>query len=285
MRRRDENVKIQNIDPWKIKVPKVRITSDFDPEILEMFQADIEKVGIQQPLLIAKSGEDYWVIDGLHRLQEAKQNGYKTVPCIVQEMDLKELQLRNLAVNLMRGKTKVSEEALVIRDLYENHGCEIEEITERTGISRERVEKLLKIGQCPHEVWQALDEGRIKVCHAYEISRLPDRDAQLRVLRLCEQYRPKCAEFKELIDETIRMIAEREVNEPGVAVEQPPKVPTAECHFCHGEFPVQQLSSPIMCMGCYGYLVAAIQEVVREREEKERQLREQAEQVIGGEKR
>jgi len=275
-------MEIQEIDPYKIQVPKVRITSDFDPEILEMFQADIEKTGIQQPLLVAKSGKNYWVIDGLHRLQEAKQNGYKTVPCIVQKMDLKDLQLRNLAVNLMRGKTKASEEALVIRDLYENHGCGIEEITERTGISRDRVERLLAIGGVPRDVWQALDEGRIRVCHAYEISRLPDRDTQLRVLALCLQYRPRCAEFKELVDETIKMIAERAAEESGVVVERPPEIPTAECHFCHGKFPVQQLSSPIMCMGCYGYLVAAVQEVVQSREAEEKKRQELAEQVMGG---
>lgn len=279
--RKTPGMKIQHIDPQKIRTPEVRITSDFDPEILEMFRSDVGKTGIQQPLIIAKSGEELYVIDGLHRLDEAKLRGFPTVPCIISEMDIRELQLRNLVLNRMRGKTKASEEVMMIRDLWENHNCGIEEIVERTGMKRERLEQLIAIGSAHHEVWEALDREEIKVCHSYQLSRLVDSSAQLRMLQVCRQYRMKCPDLKETVDETIRILAEHKENSTGEPAVAPPPIPSATCQFCHGEYPVQQLSSPIMCMSCYGYMVAAIQTTEKEIREEDNNKRQIAEEVLG----
>lgn len=276
-------MRVQYLDPHSIKIPKVRISSAFDDDIYAMFKDDIKKTGINQPLLIARQGEDLFVIDGLHRLDEAKLNGLKTVPCVVVEMTLKDMQLRNLVLNRLRGKTKASEEVNVIRDLSENHGCGIEEIVDKTGMKRDRVEQLLQIGGADPEVWAALDNEEIKVCHAFQLSRLVDRSAQLRMLRIVHQYRSSCANLKEYVDAALQIIGERRKEETGVEMVQPPPIPTGTCNICKGEYPVRELSAPVLCRSCFAILITAYDMARVEVEREAQKKRELVEEVVGGE--
>jgi len=276
-------MEVQYIDTNLIEVPEVRITSAFDDDILEMFKDDIKKTGINQPLIVAKEGEKFWVIDGYHRLQEAKLNNIPQVPCVVTEMTWKQIQMRNLVLNRLRGRTKASEEVLVIKDLIEKRGASIDEIVEKTGMKRDRIEMLLQISTAAHEVWESLDAGRIKVCHAYQISRLLDRAAQIRMLRIVEQYRLNCDTLKDSVDEALRIIEEQKKEEVKEAPVGPPPVPTAECAICHQEYPVRDLASPIICRNCFATLITAYESARQEREMQREALRKRAEYVVKGE--
>jgi len=250
-------LKVQDIDPKTLKVPPVRITSAFDEDVYKMFATDIEKVGVEQPLLVAKSGEDLWIVDGKNRRDQALLQGLPTVPCIVREMSLKDVQLRNLVTNRLRGRTKVTEEMAVVRDLYKVHAVTIEEIVEKTGMSRERVEDLLVISNVDLEVFEALDQGRIKLCHARQLARLTARDAQLRMLYQVLQFHMPCQTLKEAIDEALRMIAESEKGKGKQDPVAPPPPVGVECHICHGHFPPRQIASLLVCQVCYGIAVTS----------------------------
>ncbi len=276
-------MKVQYLDPNDLQVPAVRITSAFDDEIYAMFQGDIEKTGINQPLLVAKENETLWVIDGKNRRDQALLQGIKTVPCVVLEMTLKEIQLRNLVLNRLRGKTKASEEVMVIKDLSENHGCGIEEIVDKTGMKQERVEQLLRIGGADPEVWDALDNDQIKVCHAFQLSRLVDRSAQLRMLRMVLQYRLNCSDLKEGVDEALKIIAERKTEEEGIPAIAPPEIPTAACSLCKEKYPVRELAAPVLCRGCYAILITAYEEGRRQYEAELEKKRKVAEKIVGSE--
>jgi len=276
-------MKVQYLDPKDLKVPEVRITSAFDDEIYSMFKGDIEKTGINQPLLIAKENETLWVIDGKNRRDQALLQGIKSVPCVILEMTLKEMQLRNLVLNRLRGKTKASEEVAVIRDLSENHGCGIDEIVEKTGMKQERVEQLLLIGGADPEVWKALDSERIKVCHAYQLSRLVDASAQMRMLRVVLQYQLTCTFLKEEVDMALKIVAERKTKNDGVPAVAPPQIPTAACSVCHNEYPVRELAAPVLCKGCYATLIMSFEEGKKQYEAEQEKKRKIAEEVAGGE--
>ena len=263
--------KIQMLDPKVLKVPEVRITSVFEDEIYGMFADDIQKEGIDQPLLVAKDGENLWVIDGKNRRDQALLQGITKVPCLIREMSLKDLQLRNLVLNRLRGKTKASEEVLVIKDLYETHHCGIEEIVERTGMRRERVEMLLQIAGVDHEVWDALDKEEVKVCHAFELSRLVDRSAQIKMLRVCQQYKLPCKDLKAAVDEAIKIIGQRAREEGKNPVVAPPSMPVASCSCCHEDYPVRELSAPILCRNCYALLIGSYNEAVAEYERQQKE--------------
>jgi ParB/RepB/Spo0J family partition protein len=268
-----EKAKIEYVDPHNLKVPEVRITSEFEQEILEMFGDDIEKVGIEQPLLIARDNEILWVIDGKHRRDEALLKGIPKVPCVIRAMDLKNLQLRNLMSNRLRGKTKVSEEIKVLKDLFETHEVSIEELVTKTGMRRERVEQLLKVSTVHPDILKGLEDEKISLCAAYAVSALPDEESQLRMLAIIEQYNLKCSDVKEAVNDTIRIIAERNDTPIPPDVPLPPGNPEVQCQFCKEMVDVRDASSPIICRMCYGTVIGAILQAKKEiAEETERDV-------------
>ena len=256
-----EKLKIQNIDPRDIEIPAVRIDSAFDQDILEMFADDIKKTGIEQALIVGKSGDHLWVIDGLHRLQQALLNGFSTVPCIVRDMDLKQIQIRNLVSNRLRGKTKMSEEIKVVGDLYTNHGATIDEIVEKTGMRRDRLETMILITQAHPGILQALDEDQISFASATELIRFKDPKHQHSMLMSCIQYRPKASDLRTWVTEAIKQIEEQGTATAAAGPPPTPIVPTAPCACCQGEFPLMQLSGVPLCRSCHSLLIQAYDEV------------------------
>lgn len=263
-----ERRKIEYIDTSKIDVPSVRITSEFEPDIEEMFGNDIEREGIEQPLLVAKEGEQIWLIDGLHRLQQAKLKDIRKVPCVIREMDLTAIQMRNLMSNRLRGKTKVTEEIKLLKDLFENRGVSIEELVTKTVMRRERVEQLLKVSTVHPDILKALEDEKIALCTAYQLSQLPDEDSQQRMLMIVQQYNLKCCDVKDAVIETKRIIAEKNGTPLPPDVPLPIEDPKVQCHLCKEMVDVREASSPIICRECYGIIVTTILEAKKELEQK-----------------
>jgi ParB/RepB/Spo0J family partition protein len=274
--------RLEYIDPAKLEIPEVRITSVFDGDVHEMFAEDIKKQGIDQALLIAKDGEHYIVVDGKNRREEAMLKGIKKVPCLVRDMTMVDALLRNLVLNRLRGKTKASEEVLVIKELEKKHGYGIEKIVEKTGYTRDRVEMLMQIGGVTHEVWESLDEGKIPICAAFEISRLPDRSSQLRSLRIVEQFgHMSCKELKGHIDDVIEIMTSQK-EEAGVNPVPPPSIPAIECNICHGSFSVKDMTSLMICRNCYSVAVLGWEEAKKEYEQEKEKKAKIAAEIAGG---
>ena len=267
---KDESKAVEmDLDPKQIGIPAVRIDADFEEGTLQMLGDDISKNGIEQRLLIAECDGEYWVIDGRHRLEEALRIRLPTVPCTVRKMDLKGLQMRNLASNVLKGKTKVSEEIRVIGDLYNTHHATIDEITEKTGMKRDRIETMVLISSAHPEILLEIDAGRINVCHAKELIRLPEHTQQYTMLQIVLQYRTKCPVVKEMVDEALKTIKEMEGKKDRPIVISAPPVPTAACSCCSLEYPIPQMTSPLLCRGCFATLIQAYQEGMRMLEEEE----------------
>ena len=82
----------------KIIIPQVRVTSYYDPEMEQLLRDSVQTMGIMQPLLVMQDGENYLLVDGYNRLQQAKLANLKTVPCAVVEGDLKTVMLQTLGL-------------------------------------------------------------------------------------------------------------------------------------------------------------------------------------------
>ena len=83
-----ERMKFRHLKPSQITVPDVRVTSIWSDEEYGDFAATIETDGIQQALKCVKEGETFWLIDGQHRLDEAKRLAIEKVPVVYKEGQL-----------------------------------------------------------------------------------------------------------------------------------------------------------------------------------------------------
>jgi ParB family chromosome partitioning protein len=256
--------RLAQVDPYSIEVPEVRITSTWPPELLEMLKASIQAEGIQQPILLAKEKNKLWLIDGLHRLEEAKLQGLKKVPCVVIEASLKDVLLKNLYMNRLRGGVKASEMVKVVTTLRNEHGLTSEDIARETGLKRDYIEKLLETSRATGEVLEALDREEISVGHAWEIARVPNKDVQLRLLGQVFTFRLTVKDLHNVVEETLEIIKRREELPKHPKAPEPTAVPTVRCHLCENEWPLRKVVGINVCMSCYGIAHEAVQAAKKE---------------------
>jgi ParB-like chromosome segregation protein Spo0J len=247
-------MKIIWVDPNDLKVPDVRITSTWDPEMLDMFKASIDADGITQPLVAIKEGETLWLVDGLHRRDEALLKGIQRVPVAVLDGSMRQVMTRNLYMNRLRGGIKASEMIQVVNWLQEKEHMSIDQIHAETGLKNDYIEKLLECARAEPEVLEELDKEAIGVGHAWELARIRDRDAQLRSFALVHTYRLTVKATKDMIDETIKILETRRNNPDAPPQLDPLSVPTIQCHGCEQEWPLKKVVGVNLCMHCYGIL-------------------------------
>jgi len=264
-----------------VTVPKIRITSSWDEETFAMFKESVDGEGVQEPILVLKDKKKYWLIDGYHRLQEAKLHGWETIDSVVVLGTLDEVYTKNLMTTKLQGKAKVTEEIAVVKELYTTHEYTIEKIVKKTGYKRTRVEDLLNLSGCRPEVMDALDEGTIHLCHAREISRLVDSSRQLVMLEQIKAFKPTCREIKAIIDDALEMLAELETAEGEQVSVAPPKMPTATCHFCEVTADPRRMFVAPMCPSCYGFMTSQLEELKSRVADERAKLHGAAVEVVG----
>jgi len=250
-------MRIRQVDPKHIKVPSLRVTSVWDEESLQEFVDSVKADGILEPIVVQEVNGDLYLVDGLHRMLAAQKLGLKRVPVVVRDGEEVDVYLRNLVLNNLRGKVRPTEAAAVFRHLYEERGLGVDEISRKTGFSEERVSKLLHLSRATPEVLQALDQGLIGLGHAYALARIEDPGVQGRILSTQLRFRFTVPVLEQHIED-VRREKERLESAP------PPVVHVAlkalACATCGRVFPLSQLASPTICVGCYGYLLDSLRQ-------------------------
>jgi ParB/RepB/Spo0J family partition protein len=258
-------MKLRKVKPDKIKIPEVRVTARFDEETWQQFQSSIKELGAVAPIICCEVDGELVLIDGLHRLVEAQKNGATTVDVAIIEGDMIDVLSRNLFLDHMRGKTPVSEMVNVIEVLWKEYKLDSEKIAERTGMTRDYVEKLQLISELTPACREALDQGRIGVGHASALTKIKDPIRQEMVLHQQELYKWRVGELEEYIKEVLKLVTLKE--EKKVEAEERPPV-RIRCTYCGQEYDIAEIASVMTCRCCSGIMLASIaqarSEVVKE---------------------
>jgi ParB-like chromosome segregation protein Spo0J len=248
-------MKLRKVPPDSIRVPEVRVTARFDPEMYEQFKSSIKEVGALAPVICIEVDNELVLVDGLHRLVEAKQAGEKTVNVAVMPGDEVDVITKNLFLDHLRGKPPVSEMVKAIEVLTKDHGLDSEAVAAKTGLTRDYIEKLQRLGELTPASLASLDEGKIGVGQAHELTRLTDPITQEAVMRQVELYGWKVADLHEHITEILRLQGLKdEVPPPG----QMPVEHKIKCFYCKRELDITEIANPNTCRECTYLLLVAI---------------------------
>ena len=242
-------MKVRKVPTTEIRVPETRVTAVYDEHTAQILKDTIARLGILQPIIVVKTYDGYDLVDGLHRLQEAQALGVLTVDCVVYEGGPEEALLMNLILDKVRGKTKVSDMLKVVQALYEKHGMGIEEIEERTGLTRSYIENLIRISRGAPAVREALDEERIGLAHALEIIRLPTHLQQEELIAKQAIYLWKVSDLKEVVNLTLEAMGELQQKPPEPQVRHVGKY---YCEGCKLETEARFLKMIQVCPECFG---------------------------------
>lgn len=243
------------VNPDAIGIPETRVTAQFDEETWTQFQSSIKEMGAIAPIICCQVDDQIVLVDGLHRLVEARKAGQKFVDIVIIPGDMVDVLTKNIFLDHLRGKTPVSEMVKVIEVLWKEYQLDSEKIVEKTGMTRDYVEKLQKISELTPYCRQALDEGRIGVGLAFALTRLKDPVDQEMALGHVELYHWKAKELNEWIDMVEATKAQKEA-EPAPPGERPRA--KVKCFYCREEKDITELANPPICRECSGFMLAAI---------------------------
>jgi hypothetical protein len=247
----------QRVPIAQIKIPPVRVTMVHSQEVQELLRGTMQKLGNLTPVILTKTGEEYSLVDGLHRIQEVQARGETEIDAIIYEGGPEENYLLNLTLNQVRGKAKASEMVSVIEQLTKVYELDSEEISKRTGLTREYIEKLWQVSEASLLVREYLDQELIGVGAAWEISRLPTHEQQDYMVNMQGIWKLPAKDLHKYVDDVIRMMkAPTQAAPPPVL--PPPTLP--KCDGCHKETEMKYLRPIVICPGCYGVVYKAIKD-------------------------
>ncbi len=238
----------------KVIIPSTRVTAVYDEELVAQLKESMRALGVLTPIVCVKVGEEYHLVDGLHRLQELRDQGVLMVDLVYTEGDAKDNLLQNLVLNRVRGKVKASEMVAVMGALERDYGMDSEAIGKRTGFGRDYVEQYIAVAKAAPSVQEALNAEVIGIGHAYEISRLPSKAQQEEVMAKFQVWRWTRKELKEQVDAVLA--AMREVGEQREAAAAKPKSepPAFYCAGCETKTDPRQLRAVSLCPDCFGFV-------------------------------
>jgi ParB/RepB/Spo0J family partition protein len=245
----------------EVKEPEVRVTAHFDQETYEQFQSSIKEIGPIAPIICCEVDGQFVLVDGKHRLLEAKNSGQEVVDVVIIPGDMVDVLTKNIFLDHLRGKTPVSEMVNVIEALWKEYGLDSEKIAEKTGMTRDYVEKLQKVSGLTPYCREALDEGRIGVGHAVALTKVKDPVRQETILGQQELYHWSVKELSKYIDDVLAIVKEKE-QAPVEQKERPPV--KIKCFYCGGENDPSRVAFPPTCIECSSSLITAIAQARRE---------------------
>ena len=189
-----------NYDIFRMKQMEESPFKFREDESFKSLVESIDKIGMLSPIIIIphrKQSGYYEVISGMRRLEACKQLGYENISCIVADnlsrddalifmVDANLCNRENLLPSEKAAAYKIKLEAMkrqgyrtdLDEDITSTTGVQkltsIQAIADETGDSRETIRKYIRLNELTPELKDLVDEGRIALKPAVEISYLTE---------------------------------------------------------------------------------------------------------------
>ena len=163
-------VPIQSVKPNRHQPRSI-----FDDEALQELAASIREIGILQPPVVRRVGEnEYELIMGERRLRAAKLAGLSNIPVIIRETSDNELLREALIENIHRSNLNSLEEAAAYNQMLSDFGFTHDELAKKIGKSRPVISNTLRLLNLPPSVQKKLTSGTLSMGHARALLGLSD---------------------------------------------------------------------------------------------------------------
>lgn len=151
--------------------------SIFDDEALRELSASIKEIGILQPPVVRKIGDNqYELIMGERRLRAAKLAGLTIIPVIIRQTSDNELLREALVENIHRSNLNALEEAAAYNQMINDFGLTHDELANKLGRSRPLITNTLRLMNLPTSVQKKVASGALSAGHARALLGLSDSD-------------------------------------------------------------------------------------------------------------
>ncbi|HIX81102.1 MAG TPA: nucleoid occlusion protein [Candidatus Erysipelatoclostridium merdavium] len=156
----------KQIDIEKIKANENQPRTIFDDEKIAELASSIKENGLIQPLIVRKYNRNYQIIAGERRYRACKLAGLKTVPCIIKDIDDKQMDTYAIIENIQREDLTPIEEANAYKTLIDTYGMSQTELANKVGKKQSTIANKLRLLKLSDEVKDALKSKQITERHA-----------------------------------------------------------------------------------------------------------------------
>ena len=147
----------------------------FDETALNELIASIKSIGILQPPVVRKVGENkYELVMGERRYRAAKAAGLTSIPVIIRQTPDNELLRDALIENIHRSNLNPLEEGAAYAQLLSDFGCTHDELAIKLGRSRPLISNTIRLLNLPDSVQRKVASGVISAGHARALLGLTD---------------------------------------------------------------------------------------------------------------
>ena len=154
----------------------------FEEEAMAELVHSIQEVGLLQPVVVRRTGEEsYELVMGERRWRAAQEAGLDTIPAIVRQTEDADMLRDALLENLHRSQLNPLEEAAAYQQLLEDFSCTHDELASRIGRSRPQISNTIRLLKLSPAVQRRVAAGVISAGHARSLLAVDDADLQDRL--------------------------------------------------------------------------------------------------------
>jgi ParB family transcriptional regulator, chromosome partitioning protein len=156
--------------------------AEFDEEELAELSLSIAEVGLLQPVVVRRLGEEaYELVMGERRWRAARRAGLARIPAIVRHTPDDALLRDALLENLHRASLNPLEEAAAYQQLLDDFDCTHDVLAARLGRSRPQISNTIRLLRLPPAVQRRVAAGVLSAGHARALLAVDDADTQERL--------------------------------------------------------------------------------------------------------
>ena len=171
--------------------------AEFSDDAIQRLAKSIQEKGQLHPIRVrwCDTKERWLIISGERRWRATKEAGLKHIDCYFQtgELTPSEILEQQLVENLLRENLKPMEQARAFTGLMELNGWNGKQVAEALRVSRSTVSRALALLDLPVPIQRQVDDGRMAARSAYELSKLPNPTAQLKIAESSPKVTPNQA--------------------------------------------------------------------------------------------
>ena len=150
----------------------------FDEEKMKELITSIKEVGLLQPPVVRRAGDDrFELIMGERRWRAAKAAGLREIPVIIRQTPDDELLREALLENIHRSELNALEEGAAYEQLLNDFNYTHDELAQKIGRSRPHITNTLRLLQLPPSVQRRVAAGVLSAGHARALLALGDSTA------------------------------------------------------------------------------------------------------------
>jgi ParB family chromosome partitioning protein len=169
-----------SLDPTEIEPNPKQPRLIFDEEALQDLAASIKMDGVQEPVIVRKTGDKYELVSGERRVRASIMADMDHIPAVCRVVSDQDMLKLGIIENIQREDLNAIELAKAYEELRKEFNWTQEELAKEVGKNRVTVTNTLRLLNLPEAVQQLVGDGELTMGHAKALLAIEKPNEQIR---------------------------------------------------------------------------------------------------------